>query len=204
MWSRFFKKKNKEFFGIHHPDICNQIEPAFKVGFTQYYRFKDEYRIPAGRYKYVYAFIREVDLRMTLDTLKKLVEELKKCLNASKQQVDLEMAWRLLFNLESRISLAFEPETIKRLASVCYFDDTEDLSTFDKDYGATKIKHWEKHKCLDFFLTQPIGTLLGLNDSLVTSLAEYLETTTDLIKDLNQDLLNLSGGNSSESGKKTS
>lgn len=199
-----FKKKNNKSFNIHHPDIIEQIEPAFKAGGRQYYRFKEEYRMPAGRYKYVYAAIREVDLRMDLNTLKQIFSELKKCLDGSKKTIDLEKAWRLILNGESRTSLAFEPEGVKRLAAVTYFDEPEDLSTYDHKHGLSKIDFWDRHNCVDFFLTRPIGELLQLSGISLTSLEEYIQETTLLIQDLNSGLQSLSAENSSESGKKTS
>ena len=190
---RLFKKRVLPEFNINHPDIAGAIEPAFVCSGVQYYRFTDEFKCPAGRYKYYYAYLREVDLRMELSLLKQLISDLKACLNASKKEIDLEQAWRILFNIEGRITLGFEPDTVKRLASVAYFDETEDLSTYSKEYGNGKIKKWESAGGLDFFLTKPIGELLGLNGISATSLAEYLETSNSIIANLNQELQNPSG-----------
>lgn len=197
------KARKKEAFNIHHPDLVDAVEPAFKVGTTQYYRFKDDYRMPVGRYKYVHAFLREVDLRMDLATLKAYVSELKNCLNGAKKVIDIEGAWKIVFSLETRTELAFEPETVKRLASVTYFDETEDLSTYDRKHAKDKINKWNKSKSLDFFLTRPISDLLGLSGISITSLEDYLTTSTEIIKNLAYVPPKQSQENSSENGRST-
>jgi hypothetical protein len=175
---------NGHIHNIKHPDIEGQVEVAFKVGSKPYYRFKDDFQMPAGRYKYVYAYLREVDLRMELDMLRTYVQELKRCLNPSGKQIDLETAWKIIFNLESRTNLAFEPETVRRLATVVYFDATEDLITYDKSYGDKKLKFWTANNVKDFFLTRPMSEFLGLTGISLTSLEEYLTTAEGILQDL--------------------
>lgn len=191
-------------FNVNHPDIENNIEVAFKVKGKTYYRFKDDFRMPVGRYKYVYAFSKEVEMRMDLDTLKEYVRELKRCLNGEKKVIDLEGAFKIVFSLETRVNLAFEPDTVRRLASVAYFDSTEDLSTYDQKHGNDKIAFWKKNNVTDFFLTRPINELLGLTDTSITSLEEYLATAEGILQDLNLELPNLSSENLSGNGRKTS
>lgn len=198
----FFKKKAKPEFNCQHPDNAHLIERAFKAGGKVYYRFKEEKLIPAGRYKYIYAHLKEVDLRMNIETLKSYVNTFKDLLNGSgpKKIIQIGELWKLVLNLESRISLAFEPATVERLAAVIYFDDTEDLSTYDRKYGQKKIEHWKKNNVLDFFLTKPIGELLGLKDISVTSLEDYIQGATQMLQDLTLDQQKLSSENSSVNG----
>jgi len=162
--------------------------------------------LPAGRYKYVYAALKEADLRMTLETLQEFVKIIKSELNggAKKNSVSLELIWRAVLNLESRLALGFEPASIKRLAAVLYFDATEDLSTYDKHHGARKVENWEKHKTMDFFLTRPIVELLGLKNISVTSLEESIQEREEIIQILTEDLQKLSSESLSESGKSPS
>lgn len=171
-------------FNIYHEDIKEQIELAFESGGVKYYRFKDEFRMPAGRYKYIYAYLKETELRMTHEKLKEYVDELTKCLDGSKKVIDIEGAWKVVFALKGRANLAFEPESVRRLASVCYFDSKEDLSTYDQDHNQKKIDSWIKNKCLDFFLTRPISELFGLTNISVTSLEEYLKDSEMILTDL--------------------
>lgn len=199
---KWFKKIPKPEFNLKHPEIANLIEEAFKAGGKTYYRFKEEKLIPAGRYKYIYAYLKEVDLRMNLETLQNYVKDFKNLLNGSgpKKIIQIGELWKLILNLESRLALAFEPATVERLASVIYFDDTEDLSTYDKKYGIKKVEIWNKHLKHDFFLTKPMGELLGLKDISTESLEDYIQQATQIIQDLTIDQQKLSLANSSENG----
>lgn len=176
-------------FNIYHPDIADQVEMAFEAGGKKFYRFIDQYQMPTGRYKYIVAATREVDLRMSIELLKEYMNEIRTALNGSKGKVDLESIWKILFNIETRISLAFEPNTVKKLASVCYFTDSEILTTWDsKKDGKEKIKLWDEHNCLDFFLTKPISELLRLNDSSLISLQTYLSQIYPILEELKPEL----------------
>jgi hypothetical protein len=185
MWNPF-KRKHKPEFNLNHPDVKHLIEEAFKVKGKKYYRFKEEKLIPVGRYKYIYAHLREVDMRMNLETLRNYVKEFKNLLNGSgaKKQISIGDLWKLVINLESRLNLAFEPASVERLASVIYFDDTEDLQTWDKKHGAAKVEFWKANKCMDFFLTRPMGELLGLSNISIESLEDYIQSATEILKDL--------------------
>lgn len=193
-------------YNLHHEDIRHKVEPVFKSGGKQYYRFVDDHQIPTGRYKYIYAALKEVDLRMNLETLQNYVGEIKKVLNGGDKRnlVSMESLWRITLNLESRISLAFEPASVQRLASVIFFDETEDLRTYDRKYGADKMATWDKNGTLDFFLTMPIAELLGLRNISLESLEDYIQTSQQLLKDLTFDLQNQSSESSSETGKNPS
>lgn len=178
--------KTPEKFTVYHPSLEGQTEVAFEVNLIKFYRFKEEYRHPTGRYKYVYKYIKEHELAMTRETLAEYVKHLKVCLNGGSkgQSINIGEAWRLLHNMDTRIALPFDPENIKRLASVVYFTDSEDLSTFDAEEGQRKIRIWEENNVHDFFLTRPIAELLHLNNSSIISLEEYLKTASGILKEL--------------------
>jgi hypothetical protein len=183
----FFKSKPKEdIYTLSHPDLHGKTEVAFEAGGKKFYRFIDQHAMPTGRYKYVYAALREVDLRMDLATMKAYIADLKASLNGEKKQVDLGAAWKTILNIETRLSLAFEPEGVKKLASVCYFTEDEILTTWSKKEGQEKVDFWNKHNCMDFFLTRPIGELTGLSDYSITSLETYLrEVAYPILEELN-------------------
>lgn len=176
-------------FTMHHPDLEGQTELAFIAGGIHFYRFKEEYKHPVGRYKYVYKFLKEHELAMNRETLAEYIKQLKTCLNGGSkgQNINIGEAWRLLHNMDTRVALPFDPEGIKRLASAVYFTDTEDLSTYNAEEGVKKIKLWEDNKCHDFFLTRPIGELLHLSNSSIDSLEEYLNKASGILTELTLD-----------------
>lgn len=181
-------KYEPERFTLHHPSLAGQTELAFEAGLIKYYRFKDEYRMPIGRYKYVYKRFKEADLRMTRETMQEYLKQIEEALNGTKKQINLSTAIRLIYNMKTWLTIPFEPEAVKRLAAVTFFTDDEDLSTFDEKKGQEKIDSWERNKVHDFFTTAPIGALLNVNSSSITSLEEYLTEATEITKALTLDL----------------
>lgn len=172
-----------------HPDFAPQVEEAFTCAGKRFYRFKEEVRMPAGRYKCYYAALREMDMHASIETLQKYVDAFENILNGanSKTSIRLGELWKLVWNLKTIIALGFEPNLVKNLAAVAYFDESEDLTTYDQKYGEAKVKLWEEHNIRDFFLTKPIGELSGLSslspESLEASLTERMEWLKEL--DLN-------------------
>jgi hypothetical protein len=192
---KFWKTKPKEPpFNIHHPDLADKIEFAFECGPAlrkrKFYRMKSEvnetadFLLPTGRYKWIDAFLSEVNLRMTSGTLAAYLNEMEKALNGGKGEVRLDKAFQIIFSMRTRLNLGFDPHLVKRLASVVYFDETEDLSDYNKDYCDRKIKFWEQHEVYDFFLTRPILELCNLSDSSVTRLKTYIPIAEQIIRDL--------------------
>lgn len=195
------KPKARPEFTLTHPDFAPMVEEAFTCAGKRFYRFKEEYRNATGRYKYYYATLRELELKLSLEKLQEFVDAFKLVLNGGgkKKSIELTDLHKLVINMESRIVLAFDPATVKKLASVAYFDETEDLTAFDEKYGREKVNLWVSHGVHDFFLTRPIGELFGVKNTSEEYLPEYLkqmETMGGIIADLNSNLLTVSEGNS--------
>lgn len=187
-FSNLFKKKEvKPIFNVHHPDLSGKFEEAFTCNGIKYYRAIPEFVLPVGRYKWIDAALNEVDIRMTLPILKGFINELKKNLNVTNGQIRLDKAFNVISNMETRCELAFEPDTVKRLAAIVYFDETEDLRDYNQEYGQKKIKAWEDAGNYDFFLTRPIAELLNLNDISEASLKKYIQEASQILKDLTSD-----------------
>lgn len=143
---------------------------------------------------------------MNLETLQSYIKEMKNILDGGmkKNQVSMGELWKIVLNMESRISLAFEPASVERLAAVIFFDETEDLRSYDRKYGLDKVKFWQDNNVTDFFLTMPIIELLGLKGISQTSLEEYILDANLLLQDLSIDPQTQSSENLSENGKSPS
>jgi hypothetical protein len=182
------KKQGEDYHNIYHPDFSDAVEPAFKADGKQYYRFRKETSIPWGRYMYLQTFLKEQELRMDLKTLHEYVTRIKYAINGSiSKGVDLITVVKTLGQMESRIELAFEVDTTYRLASVMYFDDQEDLYTYDKAHNDQKIKTWKESRVVDFFYTRPMSELLGLSNLSPEDLQKFIEDQTELIRILTDD-----------------
>jgi hypothetical protein len=182
--SIFKKAPKKPLYNVNHPDLVGKFEEAFTCKGVTYYRAIPDFVLPVGRYKWIDAALNEVDIRMTLPVLKAYIIELKKYLNVTNGAIRLDKAFQVISNMETRCELAFEPDTVKRLASIVYFDDTEDLRDYDQEYGQKKIAIWEKNGDYSFFLTRPIGELLNLSTTSETSLKKFIQEASQILKDL--------------------
>lgn len=195
---KFFKRllQKEPPYNVDHPDFEGKIEAAFVAKGVTYYRFKHDYDMPVGRYKYVTNYLHQVDLRMTTSTLREYIKQIEAWLDGSKQHINPGKALILLKKMESRANLEFDVETVRKLASVVYFDDTEILSTYDFPHNRKKIQKWIDGNVLDFFLTRPISELLKLKNISISSLEEYVQWQEETIKILNSELQNQSKENS--------
>lgn len=180
---KFWTKKEKNKNTIYDPDFYPQIEPAFKFNSIQYYRFNTDSNIPYGRYKWVSTFLQEVDLRMDLKTLNAYLDDIEKNINGGKGKINLTEVALTINKMRTRTALHFDVETAQKLASVIYFDDKEDLTSYDRAKGREKIEIWAKDtKVMDFFLTKPMRELLGLNNISEAALADYISRHLEIIK----------------------
>lgn len=177
-------KSNPEKFTIHHPDIIDQIEEAFEVGLIKYYRFKHEFRLPTGRYKYHYKFLQQNAIKIDPELLKAEAQEARSWLSGERKKIDIGIAMQVLYKIETRASLPFDPELARKLASVSFFTDDEDLSTYDEDHGNKKIAHWKEHNFNDFFLMMPVQELLNLKNISIISLEQYLKEAQEILEAL--------------------
>lgn len=183
---------------IHHPEFAPMIEEAFHVGTVKYYRFKEEYRQSTGRYKYYYDQLRIIEARVSLEKLQEFVKGFRAILEGGgkKREISIGDLWKLILNLESRMKLAFDESSVKRLAAIAYFDETEDLTSFDKKHADSKIKLWEEHNFYDFFLMRPIGELFNVSNSSIEPLMEYMTTARQILQDLDSDMSTVLAENS--------
>ena len=183
----FSKKQNNELHNIHHPVFSGQIEKAFKSNGIQYYRFAKEIMMPYGRYQMVQTYFLEYDLRMDHKLFKQYIDALEKYLDGSSGQVNLNKAFEIISKMKARAELAFAPDQAYNLASIIYFDDTEDLYKYDLAYNKGKIARWKEANDLSFFYTKPLDDLLGLKNFSEQDLAAYIKAADQILTDLTLD-----------------
>jgi hypothetical protein len=182
-----FLFRNVDKTNLYHPDFDDKIETAFSSRGKQYYRFTRETIMPWGRYMIMQDYIAAQTLRINPVLLKKYMENLTKVLNGNKGVIELGNAFKIIGQIQSRLELAFETETTLRLASVIFFDDTEDLYLYNKAYNDQKIAAWKEDKCVDFFYMMPMSELLGLKDSSPADLRIFMALQKGITEDLNYE-----------------
>lgn len=172
---------------IYHPDFKDNIEPAFKSRGVQYYRMKKETKIPFGRYRRMQEYLLEYDLRMKLETFIAYLDGLEKNLFGAVGTVNLNNAFKIINNMRARVSLAFTPQQAYNLASIVYFDDTENLYGYDEEHNKKKVAAWMEDKKVDFFYTRPLDELLDLRNFSETDLINFIQVSSGIINDLTSD-----------------
>jgi len=180
------KKKNPEYHNIYHADFSGKIEDAFKSkAGIQYYRFKKEIEMPYGRYQMVQTYYLQYDLRLNHKMFKQFISGIKGWLDGSAGTVNIGKAFEVISKMEARAELAFSPDQAYNLASIVYFDDTEDLYKYDEVYNREKkIRLWKEDKDLGFFYTSPLDELLGLSGFSKQDLEDYIRTAEQILTDL--------------------
>lgn len=174
----------EDLFNVHHPEFKDSVEPAFVNSGIQYYRFKAEVKMPWTRYQILQAFLVAQDLKMDPDLLAGYVQIMRKAANGSKGIIDLTVIFKTLDAMESRMCQAFEVDTTYSLASVIYFDETEDLYSYNRQYNEKKVAAWKEARVVDFFYTKPMDELLGLKNISPEDLTKYIEDQLNVLKDL--------------------
>lgn len=169
-------------FNIYNPEFHEKIEEAFKCGTTQYYTFKRDTIMRYGRYLILQGMLQEVNFRMSLDTLKAYLKKLDEELNGSKGSINIGNALVYIGHMKNLTELAFEPETVYRLASCLFFDDKEDLRSWDKRHNEAKIRAWRENGTLDFFYNKVFQEFINLRNISETDIRDYLDQVEELKK----------------------
>jgi hypothetical protein len=192
----FFKRKT---FIEKFPEI------RIKLAFTESngmknYCMEDSDNLLAGRAFHALNFYNELSMKCTKEFLIGHTESVDKLLTDPKR-IDLPKIGLLNNQLKERLELIIDSLTPYKVASVVYFDETENPYSFDYKYAFEKIERWKKEKVSDFFLTTPLKDLIP---SLLWS-EENLESYMKIQKEVDQEhlktILEVLSGGLSESQK---
>lgn len=176
-----------QLYNLSHPDLHGKTELAFESNGIKYYTFKQDSDMRYGRYVIMQTFLQEYYLRVDLNTLKDDIQKLKKWLNPTINakgtgQMELGKALELLEIMQQRTEIAFEPETVYRLASCLYFDENEILTGYDKEHNDKKIASWKEANNVDFFFHRLFQDVTGLIVTSRDALQNFLEVAPKLTK----------------------
>jgi hypothetical protein len=138
----------------YEPTILDKVNkkliqpvPGLIIDGVQYYEFVSLADMPHMRMVH-YSYMRE-EMVMGIDrqTQLTLISKIKGALKDS----DLGAAQAFLFMFEDMLANITTIESLYNVASVIYFDDKEDIATYDHDYNQQKIKRFKSIKDKSFF-----------------------------------------------------
>lgn len=182
-----------------------RIEYAFTCGGTKYYRFAEIANLPYERGLMAVNVYNEVGMRCSRDFLLKYADAIDKLLH--EQKIDIFQIEKLNSLLKQRLMMTTDTELLYKLASVVFFDKTENPAVYEPAYAEKKIAKWRKDKGVrDFFMQKPLLELMPSLASVDYDLDIYSEMCSELNKIHSECLriVNSTNKSTSSSAGKTS
>ena len=178
-------KKIKRLLGIrpdHFPDSGQVIEYAFTSGGIDYYQHTDEMNMPYRRALKALTFYKELDMKCDKLYLESHIKAME-TLFAGKKIGFEEMSKmkRLNDQLKERVQWVLVDDHVYKIASVRFFDRTENPNDYDYKYNEKKIAHWKANEpARDFFFREPILKLVPFLRSAPIDLESYSTVVEEL------------------------
>ena len=158
-----------------------RIEYAFTCGGTKYYRFADITNLPYERGLMAMHTYNEVQMRCDRNFLVRYADTIDKLLH--EQKIDIFKIQKLNEVLKQRLTLVAETDLMYKLASIVYFDKSENPAVYEPAYAEKKIAKWRKDKGVhDFFMQKPLLELMPFSQSANTDLDTYSEMLQEVKK----------------------
>lgn len=137
-----------------------RIEYAFTCGGTKYYQFADINNLPYERGLMALDVYREVEMRCSRDFLDRYQKAMEEILHDGRK-IDIYKLNSMNEMLKQRLAMATDVDLLYKLASVAFFDKTENPCVYDAQYAEKKIAKWRKDaKVADFFSQKPLKELM--------------------------------------------
>src|SRR5690554_2222028 len=166
---------------LYKTDWTTKPDHEIKLAFvgsdgTEYFEFVSGYSCYYERYNAILDRLAEIDCKVD----KAYLDDFQVIMKEYLTKGDLYNASILLKNLEDRRNYIFNQELLYDLATVWYFDKSENCYAYNPEYAEIKKKRWKAEKGrLSFFLQSPIGKYMPLQADWKMSL-ETLEKAVNL------------------------
>jgi hypothetical protein len=149
----------------------HQVELAFKGSDgTEYYHMTTGYNSYYERYMAFTDRVAEIEQRIDNAYLKTYLKVQNEYINKG----DLRNISIQSKHLEDRMSYVCNVEFLYNLASVWFFDKSENPYTYDYEYADKKIKRWKRDaELLVFFCHTPLKDYMPLPDTLIANIKTY-------------------------------
>ncbi len=171
----------------YFPEAKHRIIYSFSIGDRHYFRFDDPLNTPYDRALKCLVYYKELDMNIDRAFLKAHTQAIDNMLRKSQFGIDDLLTIRTLNEqMKQRLELPKEPDLMYKLASVVFFDQTENPTVYEFKYGENKIKAWKKTTSLeDFFLSKPLLELIPY----LQSAGENLKTFSQMTEKVTQQQL---------------
>lgn len=180
----------------------HRVVYSFTCGDVDYYKFDDSMSVPCGRSFHALSYYEELQMRCTREHLQGVMNAIMDILKS--KEINIFEIYKMCESTLERLNYIFEPSIVKKLASVIYFDETENPYSYDFKYAVEKMDLWDNEPIvikgsdeswqpgIDFFLSKPIKSLIPSTSISKKDLAAYLKTmqtiTSDQLKEVISNL----------------
>ena len=160
-------------------NLKDKIEYAFTSGGVDYFMFTAELNMPFTRFMNALDIYDELEQGLNPGVLLKYIQTVNSiCIDPKVKTID-QMKQKVgiaTYMIEERVNIHVSLTQHIKLATVRYFDENEDVTSYDHGYNVKKIKHWtENHDVDDFFFMQPIRNFFPQLNDFQANLGKYLE-----------------------------
>lgn len=180
--SKLFRTKPKD---NPFPKSRHVIKPAFEVDGVWYYEFDNTANLPWKRGLKFLSVYNELDMRCDRFYLTKHVEAVQNILTGGKRVGFDEMVkiQQLNNQLKERLQMVYHEDLVYKVASVVFFDASENPDEWEWEYAMKKIERWKQAQGVhDFFLHEPLQRLIPYLNSGGTDFQLYSEVAKKLDK----------------------
>lgn len=177
--------------------VTEPIEFAFECDGVAHYQFVDPFKTPAMRGVQALVVYEEFRTRTSREMYALETEAETACVNGIEQCLQghtgtiklvdaaahLTDLKKILRNRDERMKMVFDPDMVYKLASVVFFDQSENPHRYDQKYAQkVKIPRWRKSLGdKDFFLLKPLGRLIPYLKDYADNSQSYSQTARTLM-----------------------
>ena len=161
----------------------HRIISAFTAAGVDYFKFEDINNLMAGRAFAAIDFFNELQMKCDRNYLIAHTKAMNEIMQS--KEVNIGKIYKLNEQLRERLEMIIDPEIVLKIASVVYFDNTEQPYNYDFKYGYEKIRKWRGAGVDDFFFKTQLKDLLP---GLTLSESDFL-TYTKVAKEMNKEHL---------------
>lgn len=183
VWKKFTKRSSQpDKPKFANPNILHPIVFAFESGGKKYYQFQDIMNLCHARAFRAMEVYEEVQMRTTREMLQLHTIGVNEILTSEK--IDIFKLKEMNERLKERLDFVISGDTIWKLASVVFFDETENPYDYDYKYGIQKIQSWQKEQDVSaFFFNTPIQKLIPSLTLSEEDLRTYIQVAEKVTKE---------------------
>jgi hypothetical protein len=188
----------------HFPGLKSEhrIKLAFTFGGVDYFEMENPDDLLTGRALAAVNFYTELSMKCTREFLIAHTKAVHGIVRNPKV-IDIPQLDKLNTQLMERLEMILDTETPYKVASVIYFDESEDPYSFDYQYAFKKIEKWKKGGLESFFLTTPASKLIPPSLLSEEVLKTFMKVTQEIDREHYQTILESISGVLSDKEKKS-